>query len=160
MQGVPEWAVNPFTAFPNHTPHKRFANLITLLNYRRGPDDDIWGASFLIDGKWTPKDGVSLGTREFDEAAERARDRYAMLTAGQPMAKPRATKSKVPERAIRIYAERAIAKLLGTGRGSRPQGAWQGAQLFRSLIGRIENDLLPRWGNEAIDRVQAGARTR
>ena len=55
-------------------PHRRYANLIEPLNYRRGPDDDIWGASFLIDGKWTPKDGVSLGTREFDEAAESARD--------------------------------------------------------------------------------------
>ena len=92
-------------------PHKRFANVITLLNYRRGPDDDIWGANFLIDGKWTPKDGVSLGTRDFDEAAERARDKYALLTAGPPIAKPRATKPKVPEHAFRIYAERAIAKL-------------------------------------------------
>ena len=65
-------------------PHKRFANVITLLNYRRGPDDNIWGANFLIDGKWTPKDGVSLGTRDFDEAAERARDKYALLTSGAP----------------------------------------------------------------------------
>ncbi len=55
-------------------PHKRCADLITMLNYRRGPEDDIWGARFWIDGKWQPKDGVSLGTRDFDEAAEIARE--------------------------------------------------------------------------------------
>jgi hypothetical protein len=133
-------------------PHRRYANLIRLLNYRRGPDDDIWGASFLIDGKWAPKDGVSLGTRDFDEAAERARDRYAMLTAGQPIAKPRATKAKMPERAFRIYAERAVAKLLAQAEEADRKVRGKGHN-FRSLIGRIENDLLPRWGNEAIDRI-------
>jgi hypothetical protein len=133
-------------------PHKRFANLITLLNYRRGPDDDIWGASFLIDGKWTPKDGISMGTRDFDEAAERARDKFAVLSAGQPITKPRPTKPKVPERAFRTYAERAIAKLLVQA-GEADRNVPGKGHNFRSLIGRIRNDLLPRWGNEAIDQI-------
>ena len=133
-------------------PHKRFANVITLLNYRRGPDDNIWGANFLIDGKWTPKDGVSLGTRDFDEAAERARDKYALLTSGAPIAKPRAAKPKVPEHAFRIYAEPAIAKLKAQADQADAKVRGKGHN-FRSLAGRIENDLLPRWGDMAIDQI-------
>ncbi len=133
-------------------PHRRFASLIRLLNYRRGPDDDIWGAAFCIDGKWTPKDGVSLGTRDFDDAAELARDKYTVLAAGQPIAKPRATKPKVPELAFRIYAERATAKLLAQAEEADRKVRGKGHN-FRSLIGRIDNDLLPRWGNEAINQI-------
>ena len=83
---------------------------------------------------------------------ETYRDKYAMLTAGQPIAKSRATKPKVPKCAIRIYAERAIAKLLAQAEEADRQVRGKGHN-FRSLIGRIENDLLPRWGNEAIDQI-------
>jgi integrase len=134
-------------------PHKRFANLITLLNYRRGPDDDIWGARFLIEGKWTPKDGVSLGTRDFDEAAERARDKYALLANGQPVAKPRATKPRLPEHTFRIYAERAIAKLKAKADEADARVVGKGHS-FRSAAKRIENDLLPRWANVGIDGIR------
>ena len=66
-------------------PSPRFRDKIIMLNYRRGPEDDIWGAAFKVDGKWTPKDGVSLGprARDWDEAIELARDKYNLLTAGQ-----------------------------------------------------------------------------
>ena len=130
-------------------PHRRFADKITMLNFRRGPADDIWGASFRIDGKWQPKDGVSLGTRDFEEAAELARDKYALLTAGQPIVKPRATQPKTQQHAFRIYADRAIAKLKVQADEADTRVKGKGHN-FRSLAGRIENDLLPRWGDTPI----------
>jgi hypothetical protein len=133
-------------------PHGRFADKITMLNFRRGPADDIWGASFRIDGKWHPKDGVSLGTRDFGEAAELARDKYALLTAGQPIVKPRATQPKTPQSAFRIYADRAIAKLKAQGDEADAKVRGKGHN-FRSLAGRIENDLLPRWGDTPITAI-------
>jgi integrase len=130
-------------------PHRRFADKITMLNFRRGPADDIWGASFRIDGKWQPKDGVSLGTRDFEEGAELARDKYALLTAGQPIVKPRVTQPKTLQHAFRIYADRAIAKLKVQADEADARVKGKGHN-FRSLAGRIENDLLPRWGDTPI----------
>lgn len=123
-----------------------------MLNYRRGPADDIWGAAFWIGGRWTPKDGVSLGTRNFEEAAERARDKYALLTGGQPIVKPRATQPKTPQNAFRIYADRAIAKLEKQADEADTRVKGKGHN-FRSAAGRIKSDLLPRWGNVAIDKI-------
>ena len=132
-------------------PHKRFADTITLLNYRRGPTDDIWGATFLIDGKWRPKDGVSLGTRDIDEAAEIARDKYALLVNGQPIARHRASTSRTPEHALQVYAKRAADKLLDLAEEADSKVPGKGHN-YRTQAGRI-GDLLLRWGQTSIEAM-------
>jgi integrase len=120
-----------------------------MLNYRRGPEDDIWGATFWIDGKWQPKDGVSLGTRDFDDAAEIAREKYTLLTNGHKIVTPRAPKAA--EHAVLIYAKRAIDKLLEQAKQEDAKVKGKGHN-YRTQTGRIE-DLLPRWGATDIRTI-------
>jgi integrase len=137
-------------------PSVRYADKITMLNFRRGPEDDIWGASFWLEGKWTPKDGVSLGTRNWDEAIEIARDKYAVAMEGHritvPRAAPTPTKPAVPERAFGLYAQAAVDKLRQEAIEADAIVPGKGHN-FRTLANRIENDLLPRWGNVAVTAI-------
>ena len=112
-----------------------------MLNYRRGPEDDIWGATFWLDGKWTPRDGVSLGTRDWDEAIEIARDKYAVAIEGHRITVPRTAltpaKPAVQEHAFRIYAEPAIDKLRQEATEADASVTGKGHN-FRTLAHRIE----------------------
>ena len=144
-------------------PSIRYADKITMLNYRRGSEDDIWGAKFWLSGQWTPRDGVSLGTRDWDEAIEIARDKYAVAIEGHRVTVPRAAPAPVapvaptvPEHAFSIYAQPAIAKLRQRADAEDAQVSGKGHN-FRTLANRIENDLLPRWGNVAITAISEHA---
>ncbi len=49
-------------------PSPRFRDKIRLRQGRRGPTDEIWCATFKIDGKWQSTKPANLGTRDFAEA--------------------------------------------------------------------------------------------
>ncbi len=88
-------------------PVPRFRDKVRLFNFLRGPDDEGWAAQYLINGVWTPRNPAALGTRDWSEACERARDRYNVAAAGQPIVKPRATtKTKTREHAFRLTPNR------------------------------------------------------
>src|ERR1700712_2738101 len=72
----------------NH-PSPRFRDVVKLHNFVRGPQDDGWHVQFLIEGVWTPRNPAALGTKDWDEACERARDRCTLAQSGQPITKPR-----------------------------------------------------------------------
>jgi integrase len=141
-------------------PSPRYKGKIMLLNYRRGPADDIWGAAFMgADGKWTPKDGISLGTRDWYEALEVAAEKFALTSEGVRVAKPRSAPAPVvpaapaiPEHAFSVYAELAITKLRERALAEDARVSGKGHN-FRTLAHRIENDLLPRWGDVAITAI-------
>ena len=106
-------------------PSPRFRGKVRLLNFLRGPEDDGWAAQYLINGEWTPRNPAALGTRDFDEACERTRDRYALAAAGQPIVTSRATvKPKTVEHAFRTYASPVVARLRQTSNrgGCHSQG--------------------------------------
>ena len=134
-------------------PSPRFKGKVRLLNFLRGPADDGWAAQYLINGAWTPRNPAALGTKDFDEACERARDRYALAAAGQPIVTPRATtKPKVIAHAFRIYAEPVVARL--RAKAIEADAATKGkGHTFYAAAQQIERDLLPRWGDVAITAI-------
>jgi hypothetical protein len=92
-------------------PSPRFRDKVRLHCFLRGPDDDTWAAQYFVHGQWLPRNSASFSTRDFDEAVERARDRYPLIVAGQPITTPRMTTKKTLEHAFQVYADRAILKL-------------------------------------------------
>ena len=134
-------------------PSPRFRDKVRLLNFLRGPDDDGWALQFLIDGVWTPRNPAALGTKDFDEACERARDRYALAVAGQPIVTPRATaKPKTIAHAFRIYAEPVIARLRAKAIEADVATRGKGHAFYVTAL-QIERDLLPQWGNVPITAI-------
>jgi integrase len=130
----------------NPHPYPRFRDKVRLSKHIRGPTDDTWNAEFLVDGEWVPNKPVSLSTRDWDEACERAGDKFIAITAGQPIHKPRIDHS------FKVYAERAIAKLLQQADAADTQVKGKGHN-FRDRARRIEHDLIPRWGMTEITTV-------
>jgi hypothetical protein len=60
-------------------PSPRFRDKIRLSKRIRGANDETWNAEFLIDGIWVPGKPVSLSTKDWDEACENAREKYAAV---------------------------------------------------------------------------------
>jgi integrase len=142
-------------------PSPRFRDTVRLHQFRRNAADDIWCATFKINGHWETRKPVSLATRDFDEACEVARDKFTLAENGEGVAsvlraykpqEPEAATPAVPEHAFRIYAEVAIAKLRQEAVEADAAVPGKGHN-FRTLAHRIENDLLPRWGNVAITAI-------
>jgi integrase len=134
-------------------PSPRFRDKVRLLNFLRGPADDGWAAQFLIDGVWTPRNPAALGTKDFEEACERARDRYALAAAGQPIVTPRASATpKTIPHAFRLYADPVIARLRAKAIEADAVTKGKG-HTFYAAAQQIERDLLPRWGDTSIDRI-------
>jgi integrase len=135
-------------------PSPRFKDKVRLLNFLRGPDDDGWAAQFLIDGKWLPRNPAALGTKDWDEAVERARDRYAAAAAGSPIVQARrpAATPKLPEHAFRRYAEPVIARLLAKAKEADAVAKGKGVTFYANAK-VIERHLLPRWGDTPIDTI-------
>ena len=123
-----------------------------MLNYRRGPGDDIWGAAFKLGGKWSPKDGISLGTRNWDDAVEIAREKYTLLTNGVQITKPRTpAKPAAPEHAFSIYAQRAIDKLEAQARAAEATTPGKGHNYLQAA-GRVRV-LKERWSGTDIKKL-------
>lgn len=134
-------------------PSPRFRDKVRLFNFLRGPDDEGWAAQYLINGIWTPRNPAALGTRDWDEACERARDRYNVAAAGQPIVKQRATaKTKRHEHAFRRYAEPVIARLHQTAIDEDAKVKGKG-HTFYAAARQIERDLLPRWSDTPITAI-------
>ena len=134
-------------------PSPRFRGKVRLLNFLRGPEDDSWAAQYLINGEWTPRNPAALGTRDFDEACERARDRYGLAAAGQPIVTPRATvKPKTVEHAFRTYAAPVVARLRQQANAADAIAKGKG-HTFYAAAQQIKRDLLPRWGDTPITTI-------
>jgi hypothetical protein len=135
-------------------PSPRFKDKVRLLNFLRGPDDDGWAAQFLIAGKWVPRNPAALGTKDWDEACERARDRYAAAAAGSPIVQARksAATPKLPEHAFRRYAEPVIARLLAKAKEADAVTKGKGVTFYANAK-VIERHLLPRWGDTPIGTI-------
>jgi integrase len=137
-------------------PSPRFRDKVRLFTHKTGPDDDVWYAEFLIGGAWTPRNGVSLRTRDFDEACEVARDKFNVADTGQPVtrryAKADAPKAALIKNAFHIYAEQAIAKL--RQRATEADAVVRGkGHTFHDLARRIERDLIPVWSATDITKL-------
>jgi hypothetical protein len=137
-------------------PSSRFKDKIRLRQGRRGPSDLIWSATFKLDGKWLSQKPINLGTPDFDEACEVARDKFAAMNGGgieaiirpYAKAKPAPVPPTVPNR-FASFAETAIAKL-ETQAATADAAATGKGHNFRALVRRIQRDLLPRWGDTKI----------
>ena len=139
-------------------PSPRFRDTVRLHQFRRNAADDIWCATFRIHGHWESRKPISLGTRDFEEACEVARDKFTLAANGTGIAtvlrayktqEPAQVTPAVPEDAFSLYADRAITKLRSRADAEDALVSGKGHN-FRTLAHRIENDLLPRWGNVPI----------
>ena len=134
-------------------PSPRFRGKVRLLNFLRGPEDDGWAAQYLINGEWTPRNPAALGTRDFDEACERARDRYALAAAGQPIVTSRAkVKPKTVEHAFRTYAAPVVALLRQQAIAADAIAKGKGHTFYGAAL-KIERDLMPRWADTPITAI-------
>ena len=142
-------------------PSPRFRDTVRLHQFRRSAADDIWCATFRLNGHWETRKPVSLATRDFEEACEVARDKFTLATNGEGVQsvlrtyktrEPEPATPETPEHAFRIYAEAAIAKLRQEAVEADAVVPGKGHN-FRTLAHRIENYLLPRWGDVAITAI-------
>jgi len=133
-------------------PHARYRDLIRLRQGRRGPADLLWSAVFKIDGHWQVNRPISLGTRDWDEAVETSRDKYAAMNGQGVAAVLRRYRAPEPKIAYRFadYAHRAIAKLEAQAEVADVEEAKGKGHNFRQIVGRIRRDLLPQWGDTDI----------
>jgi hypothetical protein len=131
-------------------PNPRFGDKIRLLAHRRAPDDEQWAAAFHIDGKWTPVNGVALGTIDFEEARDLAVERYSKAIDGQRVARGycKADGPKTTEHALEVYARQAITELEVQATDADATVKGKGHN-YRTQISRPES-LLPRWGQTDI----------
>jgi integrase len=133
-------------------PSPRFRDKIRLHQFRRGPTDDIWCATYRIDGRWETRKPVSLATRIWDDAIEVARDKYALLVAGQPVVRTYTKATPAPamaEHAFKLYADKAIAAL-ETLAAQADAGVHGKGHVSRDIARRVRDDLVPRWGTTDI----------
>jgi integrase len=132
----------------NTQPHPslRFRDKIKLVQFRRGPADDRWEAIFNLDGKWQIRKPYGLGTRDFDNACELARDKFTLAIAGDAVTRSD-TKQEPKKPAVQYpfsdYAERAAKKLRAEAEVQTVGGK---DHSFLAIARRIESDLVPRWG--------------
>lgn len=142
------------------TPHPspRFRDKIRLRQGRRGPADMLWSATFCVGGEWQTKKPISLGTSDFDDACEIARDRYAQMDGRgveavlRPYAVAKPEVKRVVPNAFSTYAERAIADLEARRAVAKAEASGK-AKNFTEIIRRIRADLLPRWGETDITKL-------
>jgi integrase len=127
-------------------PYPRFRDKIRLSKHIRGPHDETWNAEFLIGGEWEPNKPVSLSTRDWDDACERAGDKFIAITAGAPI------RQEPVNHSFRIYAGRAIAKLRQQADEADAVVKGKGHN-FQDRARRIEHDLIPRWGDRPIAEI-------
>ncbi len=144
----------PITTSKPH-PHARYRDLIRLRQGRRGPTDLLWSAVFKIDGHWRVKQPLSLGTRDWEEACEVARDKYAAMNGQGLTAVLRTYKAetgpKVPHR-FGDYAQGAIDKLEAQAQAAEATTPGKGHN-YQQIARRIRCDLVPKWGETDITKL-------
>jgi integrase len=124
-------------------PSPRFRGKVKLSTQVHGLGDTMWYAQFWIENKWQPPfNPVSLHTRDWDEAVELARDRYALVANGgrpAPIRKP-----SVPTDTFSVFAQQAVVKLKEQAIAADLVAKGKGRN-FGVIAWRIEQALLPRW---------------
>jgi integrase len=135
-------------------PSPRFRDTIRLRQGRRGPTDLLWCATFCVDGKWLTTKPISLGTTDFGEACEVARDKYAAMNGQGVEAVLRTYNSSEPKVAHRFadYADRAIVKLVAQAQAADAVAQGKGHN-YRQIARRIRCDLVPQWGETEITKL-------
>ena len=126
-----------------------------LHRFRRGPADDIWCATFRLDGRWRHRKPINLGTRDLAEAAEVARDKFTLAVSGQAVTrayKPPSPPQPKVEHPLRVYAERAIVKLRREADEAKNVTTGK-AHNALALIQRIEKVWVPQWGDSDITKL-------
>jgi hypothetical protein len=138
-------------------PSPRFCDKIRLRQGRRGPDDKLWCATFCVDGTWQTTRPVSLGTTDFDEACEVARDKFAAMNGHgvravlRPYNTAESAKPAVTH-PLKLYADRAAAKLRDEADAADAETPGKGHN-FRDIARRINDDLTPKWGDTDITKL-------
>ena len=98
-----------------------------------------------------------LGTTNFDEACEVARDKFAAMNGHgvQAVLRPYSTvasaKPAVPH-PFKVYADRAAAKLRDEADAADAETPGKGHN-FRDIARRINDDLTPKWGDTDITKL-------
>jgi integrase len=133
-------------------PSPRFKDKVRLLNFLRGPEDDGWAAQFLIKGQWQPRNPAALGTKDWEEACELARDRYAVADAGQPIVKHRTSSHKGHPHAFKVFAEPVAARLHQEAKTTDALVPGKGHVAYATAR-KIERDLMPKWGEVPITAI-------
>lgn len=134
-------------------PSPRFRDKVRLHRFLRSAADDIWHATFFLDGKWQTRKPVSLKTRDFDEACEVARDQYVTVAKdGLVAVQTRVVPPKPPkvEHPFRLYAEKAIATLEGLA-AQEVLADKRRNHLIKAS--RIRNHLMRKWGEVDIRTI-------
>ena len=140
-------------------PSPRFRDKIRLRTGRRGPQDDIWSATFFLDGRWQRTRPVNLGTRDWDEACEVARDKFVEAAGHgiQSVLQTRtATRKSAVDHPFSLYAEQAASKLDARAEAADRAVIGKGHN-FRQIAGRIRRDLDPKWGETDIRKLDEWA---
>jgi len=131
-------------------PSPRFKDKVRLMRFVRGPQDLGWYAQFLEKRGWEPRNPKALGTKDWDQACENARDKFILTSAGQPVSVARS----MPESLFRTYAERSVAALRQQAIEADLVVSGKGHK-FRNLARQIERNLLPKWGDLPIATITA-----
>lgn len=148
----------PIAASQPH-PSPRFKDNIRLRQGRRGPDDLLWSATFCIDGQWQTKKPISLGTIDFNEACEVARDKYAAMSGRgieaiiRPYARAKPTVESKPMLGndFAVFADKAVATLEGKRDEAKAVNSGK-AKNFTEIIRRVR-DLKEKWGGSDITKL-------
>ena len=137
-------------------PSPRFRDKIRLRQGRRGPTDLLWCATFCVDGKWLTAKPISLGTSDFDEACEVARDKYAAMNGHGVQAVLRTYTSTEPKPKVAHrfadFACRAIVKLEAQAQAADAVAQGKGHN-YQQIARRIRCDLMPQWGETDITKL-------
>ena len=137
-------------------PSPRFRDKIRLRQGRRGPADLLWCATFCVDGRWLTTKPISLGTTDFNEACEVARDKYATMNGHGVQAVLRTytsaeVKPKVAHR-FADYAGGAIGACEAQAQAADAVAQGKGHN-YRQIARRIRCDLVPQWGETDITKL-------
>jgi hypothetical protein len=133
-------------------PSSRYRDKIRLRQGRRGPSDLLWCATFFLDGRWQTGKPVSLGTRDFHEAALVAIQKFGQAQNGlETVLRTYTSTEQKPKVAHRFadFAGRAIAKLEVKAHAADALASGK-AHNFKQIARRIRCDLIPRWGETDI----------
>jgi len=118
------------------------------MRFVRGPEDLGWHVQFLTQHAWSPRNPIALGTKDWDQACENARDKFTLWGASVPVTVARSK----PDNQFRVFAERAAAGLRQKAIEADSTVPGKGHK-FRSVAGQITRDLLPKWGDIPIATI-------
>src|SRR4051794_31581775 len=128
-------------------PHPRLKDKVQLRDKLRGETDLTWNARFLVNETWTKP--VSLGTKDYEEAKEIARDKFVLPEAGADIS---AKAKKVEEHTVDKYADIAVKELEKAAADAAKVA--KGKEFnFLDLARRIKTVIKPAFGTLDIKKL-------